>query len=114
MNAEFTKDDIVNDGIAIGDAATRPERIRALLIAALAPTQLDLIDESHKHRGHAGARDGRGHFAVRIVSTAFAGKPALARHRLVYAALGALMQSDIHALSIEALTPTEAEKALIY
>ena len=109
MNAEFTKDDIVNDGITIGDAATRPDRIRAALIAALAPIQLDLIDESHKHRSHAGARDGRGHFALRIVSAAFADKPAIARHRLVYAALGALMQSDIHAVSIEAQTPTEAD-----
>ena len=105
MNADF-----VNERIAIGDAATRPQRIRAALISALAPTQLDLIDQSHKHRGHAGARDGRGHFALRIVSAAFAGQPALARHRLVYAALGALMQSDIHALSIEGLTPAEQEK----
>jgi BolA protein len=104
MNADAAKADI-----AIGDAATRPERIRAALIAALAPTQLELIDESHKHRGHAGARDGRGHFALRIVCGAFAGKPAIARHRLVHAALGALMQSDIHALSIEALAPAEAE-----
>jgi BolA protein len=97
------------ESVAIGDAATRPERIRAALVVALAPTQLELIDESHKHRGHAGARDGRGHFALRIVSTAFTGKAAIARHRLVHAALGTLMQSDIHALSIEALAPAEAE-----
>ena len=101
--------DVVNDSIAIGDAATRPERIRAALSAALSPSGLELIDESHKHRGHAGARDGRGHFALRIVSAAFAGKPAIARHRLVYAALGRLMLSDIHAVSIEAQTPTEAD-----
>lgn len=100
----------MNAGIAIGDAATRPQRIRAALAATLAPTQCDLIDESHKHRGHAGARDGRGHFALRIVSAAFSGKSAIVRHRLVHAALGALMQSDIHALSIEALAPGEAEK----
>lgn len=99
----------MNAQIAIGEAATRLQRIRAAL-ATLQPIELELIDESHKHRGHAGARDGRGHFALRIVSTAFAGKPALARHRLVYAALGALMQSDIHAISIEALTPAEQEK----
>ncbi len=114
MNADFAKDDIATgditrDGVAIGDASTRPARIRAELIAALAPTQLDLIDESHKHRGHAGARDGRGHFALRVVSAAFTGKPAIARHRLVHAALGTLMQSDIHALSIEALAPAEAD-----
>ena len=58
----------------------------------------------------AGARDGRGHFALRIVCVEFAGKLPIARHRLVYAALGTLMQSDIHALSIEALTPAEAGK----
>lgn len=109
MSAEFAKGDIAKDGIAIGDAATRPDRIRAALIAALTPRQLELIDESHKHRSHVGARDGRGHFALRIVSSAFAGKPAIARHRLVYAALSTLMQTDIHAVSIEALAPTEAD-----
>jgi len=110
VNAESVKGDLCNGGIAIGSAATRPERIRAVLIAALAPVELELVDESHKHVGHAGARDGRGHFATRIVSAEFEGKLAIARHRLVYAALGTLMQSDIHALSIEALTPGEAEK----
>jgi len=104
MNADFAKRDI-----AIGDAETRPERIRAALVAALAPTQLDLVDESHKHRGHVGARDGRGHFALRVVSATFVGKPAIARHRLVHAALGTLMRSDIHAVSIEALAPAEAD-----
>jgi BolA protein len=95
---------------AIGDVATRPERIRAALGVALAPSELELVDESHRHRGHAGARDGRGHFALRIVSAAFAGKSAVMRHRLVYAALDALLASDIHALSIEALAPGEAIK----
>lgn len=93
--------------IAIGDAATRPARIRALLVAALAPTEIELIDESQKHVGHAGARDGRGHYALRIVSAAFGGNGALVRHRQVYAALGELMQTDIHALSIVALAPGE-------
>jgi BolA protein len=87
---------------------TRVERIHAALQAQLAPIALEVIDESHKHAGHAGARDGRGHFAVRVVSDAFAGLAPLARHRLVYAALGEMMQSDIHALSIRALTPLEA------
>jgi BolA protein len=87
---------------------TRVERIHAALQAQLAPIGLEVIDESHKHAGHAGARDGRGHFAVRVVSDAFAGLAPLARHRLVYAALGEMMQSDIHALSIRALTPLEA------
>ncbi len=85
----------------------RPEAIRAALQAALAPVSLQVLDESHKHAGHAGARDGRGHFAVVVVSEAFAGKLPLARHRLVYAALGDLMTTDIHALSIQASTPAE-------
>lgn len=90
---------------------TRVERIRQALDAGLAPTLLELEDESHRHAGHAGARDGRGHFKVRIVSEAFAGKLPLARHRLVYAALGPMMQTDIHAMSIVALTPGEAASA---
>lgn len=86
----------------------RPAAIRAALEAALAPVSLEVVDESHKHAGHAGARDGRGHFAVSITSEAFAGLAPLARHRRVYAALGDLMTTDIHALSIHALTPAEA------
>ncbi|WP_093139847.1 BolA family protein [Pseudoxanthomonas sp. GM95] len=85
--------------------------MRAALQAGLAPLQLELEDESHLHAGHAGARDGRGHFRVRVVSPLFAGKLPLARHRAVYAALGDMMQTDIHALSIEAMTPAEAENA---
>lgn len=86
----------------------RVEAIRAALEAALAPVRLEVRDDSHKHAGHAGARDGRGHFAVSIVSPAFAGLAPLARHRRVYAALGGLMETDIHALAIEARTPEEA------
>jgi BolA protein len=85
----------------------RVESIRGRLNAALAPVALDIEDESHRHAGHAGARDGRGHFRVRIVSAAFEGQSALARHRAVYAALGDLMQTDIHALAIDARTPEE-------
>ncbi|MBB3821995.1 BolA protein [Xanthomonas arboricola] len=87
---------------------SRVERIRAAVQAALAPTELEVVDDSHRHAGHAGARDGRGHFNVRVVSAAFAGKPPLARHRAVYAAVGEMMQTDIHALSIETLAPGEA------
>jgi BolA protein len=83
--------------------------IRDRLQAALAPVELDILDESHKHAGHEGARDGRGHFAVRVVSAAFEGEPLLARHRRVYAALGDLMQTDIHALSLRAIAVSEAE-----
>lgn len=87
---------------------TRIERIRAALEEALHPASLEVLDDSHKHAGHEGARDGRGHFTVRVVSPVFAGKPPLARHRAVYAALGEMMQTDIHALAIEARTPDEA------
>lgn len=86
----------------------RPDAIRAALEAALAPVALEVRDDSHQHAGHAGARDGRGHFSVRVVSAAFAGLAPLARHRRVYAALGDLMRTDIHALAIEARTPEEA------
>ena len=87
-------------------SAARIAAIRARLEAAFAPAQIDIIDDSARHAGHAGARDGRGHFKVHIVSAAFAGMPPLARHRAVYTALGELMQTDIHALQIEALPPT--------
>ena len=88
---------------------TRIERIRAALEAALAPQALDVVDDSARHAGHAGARDGRGHFNVDIVSDAFAGLSPIARHRAVYAALGEMMTTDIHALAIRARTPGEAQ-----
>ncbi|MFC0152951.1 BolA family protein [Xanthomonas dyei] len=87
---------------------SRVERIRQALQSALSPTELEVVDDSHRHAGHAGARDGRGHFNVRVVSAVFVGKPPLARHRAVYAAVGEMMQTDIHALSIEAIAPGEA------
>lgn len=83
--------------------AERVALIHERLITNLDPTSCEVIDESHKHIGHAGARDGRGHFRVRIVSPRFAGLSPIARHRLVYDALGELMATDIHALSIEAV-----------
>ena len=70
---------------------------------------LEIEDESHRHAGHAGARDGRGHFRVDVVSAAFAGLNPIARHRAVYAAVGGLMETDIHALSIRARTPDEVD-----
>lgn len=85
--------------------AERMLDIEARLRARLAPVELEILDESHLHAGHAGALDGRGHFAVRIVSASFAGQAPLSRHRAVYAALGDLMSTDIHALSILALAP---------
>jgi BolA protein len=88
-------------------ATSRVARIRAAL-AALAPLELDVRDDSHRHAGHEGARDGRGHFAVDIVSDAFDGLAPLARHRRVYAAVGNMMETDIHALQVRARTPAEA------
>jgi BolA protein len=90
-------------------AGSRVERIRAAL-QSLAPTALEVRDDSHRHVGHEGARDGRGHFAVDIVSDAFAGLAPLARHRCVYAAVGAMMESDIHALQVRARTRAEADR----
>ena len=85
--------------------AQRIEEMQQRLIAELQPEELEIIDESHHHVGHAGARDGRGHFRLHIVSQEFAGLSPLQCHRLVYAALGELMQTDIHALAIEARAP---------
>jgi len=89
---------------------SRAARIEASLRSHFAPSECVLIDESHLHHGHAGAQSGKGHFRVRLVSAAFAGKALLARHRLVYGALSDLMETDIHALSIEALAPDEAAR----
>ena len=87
--------------------SARVEAIRERLQAALAPQALQVTDDSHRHVGHEGARDGRGHYSVRVVSAAFEGRSLLARHRLVYEALGALMQTDIHALALKAIAPSE-------
>ncbi len=76
-------------------------------LAALAPESLEILDESGKHVGHEGAKGGGGHYQIIIVSRQFSGKPAQARHRMVYAALGAMMKNDIHALAIKAYAPDE-------
>jgi BolA protein len=76
-------------------------------LAVLNPTILEIIDESRKHAGHAGARDGGGHYVVRIVSAQFAGKSTVARHRMIYSAMGELMKREIHALTLQALAPNE-------
>lgn len=81
------------------------ERMRERL-AALAPSLVEIEDDSALHAGHAGARDG-GHYRLHIVAAAFAGKTTVARHRLVYDALGDLMRSGIHALAIRAQAPDE-------
>lgn len=83
---------------AAPDNRARIEEMKRRLNKALEPTRLVITDDSHEHVGHAGARDGRGHFTVEIESEAF-------RHRLVYDALGDMMQTDIHALAIRASAP---------
>ena len=76
-------------------------------LAVLAPLRLHIDDESAAHRGHAGAAGGGGHYRLTLVSAAFAGKNTVARHRLVYDALGDMMRGPIHALAINALTPDQ-------
>lgn len=81
--------------------------IRRCLSEELAPEHIDIVDESHKHIGHVGAQSGGGHFKVTIVSEKFNGQSSIQRHRMVYAAVAELMPAEIHALSIQALTPEE-------
>lgn len=88
-------------------SGNRERQIRQRLEAHFAPVELLIKDQSHLHAGHAGAQDGRGHFEIQIVAEAFAGKSRIERHRSVYAVLADLLQSDIHALRIKALAPTE-------
>ena len=76
-------------------------------LSRLNPDSLEVFDDSHEHAGHAGAKDGGGHFQLVIVSREFAGKPQVARHRLVYEVLGDLMPKQIHALAIRAYAPEE-------
>lgn len=79
-------------------------------LAALEPLEVDLVDESERHRGHAGYREGGNtHWRLSIVSPRFAGQPVVARHRMVYEALGPLMQHPIHALAITARAPDETK-----
>jgi BolA protein len=87
--------------------ASRVERIRSLLQAALQPSQLEVGDDSHLHVGHAGAASGGGHFRVKIVSERFEGQRLVMRHRLVYDAVQGMMHTDIHALAITAMAPSE-------
>jgi BolA protein len=91
--------------------AERVALIRGRLEAAFQPDELEIVDDSRRHAGHAGARDGRGHFNVRIRSHHFSGKRTVERHRMVYAALGSLMQTDIHALSVVALSLEDSQSS---
>jgi BolA family transcriptional regulator, general stress-responsive regulator len=90
--------------------ADRAGKIRACLMAQFKPSELDIEDESRHHAGHAGAAGGMGHFRVRIVSDAFTGLSPVARHRKVYAALGDLLKTDVHALAIDARAPGEQSR----
>lgn len=85
----------------------RVEAIEERLRAAFSPNELLVKDQSHLHAGHAGAQDGRGHFDVLIVSEKFGGESPLRRHRMVFDALAEMMETDIHALRVRALTPEE-------
>jgi BolA protein len=85
----------------------RVAKIEQLLAAAFEPIEMLVKDQSHLHAGHAGARSGKGHFNVKIVSDKFAGQSRIARHRMVYDALGSFIDSDIHALSINAISPSD-------
>ncbi len=87
--------------------AQRLAEIQTRLEAGLSPESLQVDDESHLHIGHEGAKSGLGHFRVLIVAEQFAGLSPIKRHRLVYRIMGELMQTDIHALTIEAFTPDE-------
>ena len=87
--------------------ASRSDRIEAKLRAALEAESVEVVDESHLHAGHAGARSGKGHFRVRVVSERFAGLSRIQSQRLVFAALAEEMESDIHALAMQTLTPDE-------
>jgi BolA protein len=87
-------------------SADRIARLRATLERELSPVALEIIDDSARHAGHAGAREG-GHFRVALVAEAFRGRSQIERHRIVYTAVAGLMGKDIHALNILARTPEE-------
>ncbi|MGI9264112.1 MAG: BolA family protein [Gammaproteobacteria bacterium] len=85
----------------------RENTIKEKLNQSLSPEMVEICDDSHLHEGHAGAKDGRGHFSVMIVSDKFTGLNRLKRHRLIYEALGDLLETEIHALAIKAYSPDE-------
>jgi BolA protein len=93
------------------DANDRPARILARLEAGFAPHDIQLRDESHLHAGHEGAKSGGGHYHLHLVSERFEGLNRVSRHRLVYDCLRDMMQTEIHALAINALAPSELVKS---
>lgn len=88
------------------------ESIRKLLTDAFQPSVLEIIDDSAAHAGHAGSRDGGGHYFITIMADAFEGKNLVKRHQLIYGALGDMMKNEIHALGINALSPSEENKGI--
>lgn len=89
----------------------RIDRIRAYLQAEFAPDELEIKDDSHLHAGHAGAKEGKGHFRVRIVSKRFSNTRPIDRHRMVFQALGDMMDTDIHALNVAASAPDSSSNS---
>ena len=85
--------------------AQRSKKIEELLTSAFSPSSIFVKDQSHLHAGHAGAEDGKGHFAVDITSSSFAGLNRIQCHRLIFEALQGMMETDIHALKIKAQAP---------
>lgn len=85
------------------DNTSRIEKMHQLISDALQPEQLEIIDDSHKHIGHEGAKGGLGHFTVIVKSNALEGKRVVQQHRMIYNALGDMMQTDIHALAIKVM-----------
>ena len=88
----------------------RKKEITRRLKEAFAPEVLGVEDESHLHEGHEGARDGRGHFRVLIISDAFTDKAMIERHRMIYRVMDEMMRLDIHALAIDAWSPGELDR----
>ncbi len=86
------------------------ETIKQLLTESLKPALLEIIDNSAAHAGHSGAKSGGGHYHVTIIAEAFEGKTLVQRHQLIYKALGDMMKQQIHALGINALSPSEETK----
>lgn len=90
-------------------ALERKKKIETLIKAHFSPCTFSLLDESHLHKGHPGARSGASHFALTIVSSAFYNKLPIQRHRMIYQVLQALIPEEVHALKISAKTPAEAD-----
>ena len=88
----------------------RKKEITRLLAEAFDAETLDVEDESYLHEGHAGAKDGRGHFRVLMIASVFEGKTMIERHRMIYRVLDDMMRRDIHALAIDAWSPDELDR----